>query len=151
MFRGRKSPPKPSPLTKKKGLHSAEPGIAERLRERIFKLSSGPNCHISYWPDPILLWSPSSGIQLPSPMNLWVPVQPELGALLLPSSHSIKTVLDCPFWGGGVGILCSLFFSVTRGWAQAGEEKEPGVPSPVRMRGFLAQPRSLGKRPGILV
>lgn len=48
--------------------------------------------------------------------------------------------------------MLSLFLSVTRGWAQAGEEREPGVPRPAGMRGFLAQPKNLrkeAKHPGM--
>lgn len=79
--------------------HSAEPGIAEGLRKQAYwevslKLSGplvpGPSCHLLYQPDPLGLWSHSSGIQLPPPSNLWVPVQPEMGTLPLPVSYSIK-------------------------------------------------------------
>lgn len=47
--------------------------------------------------------------------------------------------------------MLSLFLSVTLGWAQAREEKKPGVHRPARMRGFLVQSKSLGKRPSILI
>lgn len=53
-------------------------------------LVPGPSCHLLYQPDPLALWSHSSGIQLPPPSNLWVPVQPEMGTLPLPVSYSIK-------------------------------------------------------------
>lgn len=154
MFRGRKSPPQPPPLTKTKGRHLAEPRIAERLREKILggtlKLSGplvpGPNCHISYRLDPVALWSHSSGIQLLPPPNLWVPVQPEIDRNGTPAILLFhRPVLACPFLEGLS--YSPLLPSVSRGWAQALESLTCECPTPP---GYMGTAQELRKETRIL-